>query len=99
MISTQVADYLRGEGGEASSRNVGRHLAAKGLLRPLKARYAGLFHFLQQRSDVFTIELPTKKGELEYRVLLASWAARKQQQQGGDQEYPPSVNDGESQMR
>ena len=30
---------------------VGRQLAAQGLLKPLKARYAGLFHFLQQRSQ------------------------------------------------
>jgi len=107
VFERSIVDYLRAEGGEASSRNVGRthscnptlqphaaaptlqpkaatqgcnsalhlraatqsckpapptppspplpqvgrHLAAKGLLRPLKGRYAGLFHFLQQRSQ------------------------------------------------
>ena len=82
VFEQSIADYLTAEGGEASSRNVGRRLtcnptlqpqacnpmhptppphatlqvgrqlAAKGLLRPLKGRYAGLFHFLQQRTEV-----------------------------------------------
>ena len=72
-----VADFLAASGGQESSRNVGRHLAAKGLLAPLKARHAGLFHFLQQTPDLFRVELPTATGGtskaqrgLEYQVIL-----------------------------
>ena len=59
-------------GGE-SSRNVGRHLAARGLLTALKARYSGLFHFLQAKPETFALDL-NKRGDdksgLEYYVRL-----------------------------
>ena len=38
VLQTTVVDYLLDCGGSASSRNVGRHLAARGLLAPLKRR-------------------------------------------------------------
>ena len=57
-------------GGKASSRDVGRHLAAAGLLAPLKLRYAGLFNFLQRHDDLFVLELPAERGVLEYEVQL-----------------------------
>ena len=67
-----VVSYLEGRDGVASSRNVGRHLAAYGLLAALKQRYAGLFHFLQKNDELFTVVLPEERGAVEYRVHLNS---------------------------
>ena len=69
LVATVTA-YLEGAGGSESSRNVGRHLAARGQLQQLKERHSGLFHFLQQHSDAFRLELPENRGVLEYGVHL-----------------------------
>ena len=67
-----VAAWIAVWDGVASSRNVGRHLAAYGLLAALKQRYAGLFHFLQKNDELFTVVLPEERGAVEYRVHLNS---------------------------
>ena len=71
MLQQCVIDCL-GEKGTESSRNVGRHLAAHGLLQPLKARYSGLFHFLQQRPDVLACT-----GDLTAMSTDSEWGAAK----------------------
>ena len=69
-----MKEFLSSNGGGESSRNVGwRHLAARGLLTALKARYSGLFHFLQAKPETFALDL-NKRGDdksgLEYYVRL-----------------------------
>ena len=71
LVATVTA-YLEGAGGSQSSRNVGRHLAARGQLQQLKDRYSGLFHFLQGHPAIFRLELPADRGVLEYGVHLRS---------------------------
>ena len=70
LVSSVVA-FLEANGGVASSRNVGRHLAAQNLLQPMKRSHSGLYHFLQKHDDHFTLVLPTANGALEYQVSLA----------------------------
>lgn len=85
QLMRAVRSYLEAEAsGVASSRNVGRHLAAEGLLNTLKARYAGLFHFLQQHSEHFRVELPTERGALEYQVFLADGTEAESAPPGGE---------------
>ena len=72
LLVSSVVQFLEREGGTASSRNVGRHLAAANLLQRMKRSYAGLYHFLQKHDDRFTLVLPTGRGELEYQVHLAN---------------------------
>ena len=69
-VTDTVVRYLEGCGGVASSRNVGRHLAAEGLLFTLKQKHAGLFHFLQKHDHLFQVVLPEERGALEYEVRL-----------------------------
>ena len=72
-LEAAVKEFLSSNGGGESSRNVGRHLAARGLLTALKARYSGLFHFLQAKPETFALDL-NKRGDdksgLEYYVRL-----------------------------
>lgn len=70
QVADTVVQYLEGCGGVASSRNVGRHLAAEGLLVALKRKHAGLFHFLQRHDNLFAVVLPSERGALEYEVRL-----------------------------
>lgn len=69
-LQSSVVEYLEASGGVASSRNVGRHLAAAGLLNHLKREHAGLFHFLQKHESAFRVVLPSEPGALEYEVRL-----------------------------
>lgn len=72
-LQQSVVGYLAGQPGcQASSRDVGRHLAAQGLLATLKERHAGLFHFLQRNSQLFEVVLPEERGALEYKVHLTA---------------------------
>ena len=67
------------QGGVASSRNVGRHLASRGQLAKLKQQFSGLFHFLQRNDQLFRIVLPSDdKGPqmLEYQVGLVDSKAQ-----------------------
>ena len=70
-----VVAYLESKDGSASSRDIGRYLAARGQLQELKNRYSGLFHFLQRHDRLFRIELPTESNALEYRVHLCQSAS------------------------
>ena len=73
LLQESVRAFLLEEGGVASSRNVGRHLASRGQLAKLKQRFSGLFHFLQRNDQLFRIVLPSDdKGPqmLEYQVGL-----------------------------
>ena len=69
-LQQSVVTFLTRSGGSQSSRNVGRHLAQQGLLAALKAKHAGLFHFLQRNDELFRVELPSENGALEYQVHL-----------------------------
>ena len=72
-LEAAVKEFLSSNGGGESSRNVGRHLAARGLLTALKARYSGLFHFLQAKPETFALDLNKRdddKSGLEYYVRL-----------------------------
>ena len=76
VLLSSVCEHVSAgkDGAGASSRNIGRHLAGKGLHAVLKARFAGLYHFLQQHPECFRIEVPTTTGVLEYQVhLLPGW--------------------------
>ena len=75
LLLESVRSYLQSVGGSASSRDVGRRLAADGLLKELKKQHSGLFHFLQRYSHEFSLQMPTEKGVLEYEVRLAVSAA------------------------
>lgn len=72
QLVSSVVSFLESNGGMASSRNVGRHLAAQNLLQPMKRSHAGLYHFLQKHDQHFTLVLPTASGALEYEVHLAT---------------------------
>ena len=65
-----VRDHLLQHGGVSSSRDVGRNLAAVGLLSVLKERHAGLYHFLQAHSADFRVEMRSDRssGALEYKA-------------------------------
>ena len=78
-LEAAVKEFLSANGGGESSRNVGRHLAARGLLTALKARYSGLFHFLQAKPETFALDL-NKRGDdksgLEYYVRLETGSTK-----------------------
>ncbi|KAL3921422.1 MAG: hypothetical protein SGPRY_004910, partial [Prymnesium sp.] len=76
QLRDSVAKFLEASGGSESSRNIGRHLSALGLLRQLKSRHSGLFHFLQQNNEAFRIELPNQDDSLEYYVHLRAYEGR-----------------------
>ncbi|KOO22140.1 conserved unknown protein [Chrysochromulina tobinii] len=70
LLQESVRAFLLEQGGVASSRNVGRHLASRGQLAKLKQQFSGLFHFLQRNDQLFRIVLPSDdKGPqmLEYQ--------------------------------
>ena len=91
-VTDTVVRYLEGCGGVASSRNVGRHLAAEGLLFTLKQKHAGLFHFLQKHDHLFQVVLPEERGALEYEVRTRAstsnahpdWRHPRERYRGGD---------------
>ena len=91
LVSSVVA-FLEANGGVASSRNVGRHLAARNLLQPMKRSHSGLYHFLQKHYDHFTLVLPTANGALEYQVSLArSTSTPEGRSSPGGQQAPSSA--------
>ena len=79
LLQESVRAFLLEQGGVASSRNVGRHLASRGQLAKLKQQFSGLFHFLQRNDQLFRIVLPSDdKGPqmLEYQVGLVDSKAQ-----------------------
>jgi len=77
-----VVEFLRASGGKASSRNVGRFLAANkssdgqapSALQELKASYGSLVNFVQERSEVFekSDDLADLEGKFAFSVKLLS---------------------------
>ena len=63
-----VSEYLRASGGQATSRKIGRYLAANDALQQLKSTFGNLAGFVNFHSDTFT-KLESSV-DLEFHIVL-----------------------------